>query len=155
MCVQRGFCVCFCVGLLCVGTWLSFMQIWKSCVISPSSKCHLWLFTDKPQCGEFAWKHWQDKGLKYTSSSLQQTRTHRYQWSRLIRGVFNAHLFFVLAEPKPRRFMWCEKVESIPTTSKYHLVIIHHPALCHCQYNYFWHRLSFHFNSKLLGALLK
>lgn len=34
------------------------------------------------------------------SFSLRQTRTHRYQFSGLIRGVFNAHLFSVLAEVK-------------------------------------------------------
>lgn len=55
--------------------------------------------------------------------------------SGLTKGVFNT----LYTEEVMRR----EEVEPIPT-AKYHLVIVHHLALCRCQYNHLWHLLSFH-----------
>lgn len=58
--------------------------------------------------------------------------------SRLTKGVLN-NLY-----TEATTVMQREKVEPIPTAAKYHLVIVHHLALCHCQYNHLWHLLSFH-----------
>ena len=124
MCAFKGgFCVCFCVGF-----WRSFMQIWKSCAaISPSSKCHLWLFTDKMvPVWVICMKALAGQRSEIPFSfSPRQTRTHRYQFSGLIWGVFNAHLFSVLAEPKLEDS--CESWVNLTTSQ---IPFSHHTSSC-------------------------